>query len=529
MDQRAAPAASGGKALRQHAHHRGKILARKRPIGPGPAQARKQRLLFPFSRGDFGDDLLGEHVERLLGNDQAIELAAAHAVDERRGFDEIVARERKQPPLGQAVDRVAGAADPLQKTRDRARRADLADEIDLADVDAEFERGGCDQRFELAALETLLGVEPLLLGETAMMRGEEMLADALGKLPRHPLGHAAGVDEDQRGAVRLDQLGQAPKYLLPDFGRHHGFERRIGNFDGEVACPAVADVDDRALAVCGRVGGLSRAILSGPDQEARHRFHRLLRRGEADPQQSIAAQRGQALERKRQMAAAFVRRDGVDLVDDHRARGRQHGPAGFGAEQDVKRLRRGNEDVRRPAAHAFSLTGWSVACAYPGPDLDIGQPPLAQLVLSLLDWVFDATKNGKPLLEIEQQPCRPRIAVPRLTDRAGIEQPSPLELHLGLGRCETACDLLAVERQRERDMAVADEHERGVGELERCAGGLFCQHVFPDRIARACMEEIDAVDGSGRLEPLQESARFLGQDTRRPGCRRRSFVIELSD
>src|SRR5262249_40040984 len=152
--------------------------------------------------------------ERRLRDNQAVELAAAHAVDERRAFDEIVARERKQPPLGEPVDRVTGAADPLQKTRDRARRADLAHEIDLADVDAELERGGRNQRPELAALETLLGIEPLLLGEAAVMRGQMLGADALGKLAGHPLAHPARVDEDQRRAVRLDQLGEPPEQLL---------------------------------------------------------------------------------------------------------------------------------------------------------------------------------------------------------------------------------------------------------------------------------------------------------------------------
>jgi hypothetical protein len=40
----------------------------------------------------------------------------------------------------------------------RARRAELADELDVADVDAELERRGGDQRLELAAFEPLLGL-----------------------------------------------------------------------------------------------------------------------------------------------------------------------------------------------------------------------------------------------------------------------------------------------------------------------------------------------------------------------------------
>ena len=122
------------------------ILARQVAIGPGAAHQREQLVLAPFARADLGDDLLRQHVERLLGDREAIELAAAHAVEQRRAFDQLVARQREQPALGRAADRVAGAADPLQEAGDRARRAELADEVDVADVDAELERGGRDQR-----------------------------------------------------------------------------------------------------------------------------------------------------------------------------------------------------------------------------------------------------------------------------------------------------------------------------------------------------------------------------------------------
>ena len=38
----------------------------------------------------------------------------------------------------------------------------------------------------------------------------------------------------------------------------------------------------------------------------------------------------------------------MNLVDDHRPGGRQHAPAGLRAQQDVKRFRRGDDDVGRP-------------------------------------------------------------------------------------------------------------------------------------------------------------------------------------
>ena len=43
---------------------------------------------------------------------------------------------------------------------------------------------------QLAALEPLLGVEPLLLGEAAVVRGDVLLAEPLGQVARHALGHA---------------------------------------------------------------------------------------------------------------------------------------------------------------------------------------------------------------------------------------------------------------------------------------------------------------------------------------------------
>ena len=103
---------------------------------------------------------------------------------------------------------MAGAADALQEGRDRARRADLADEIDVADVDAEFERGGRHERLQFAALEPLLGGEPQLLRQAAVMRGDGLFAEAIAEIARDALGHAPRVDEHQRRAMRRDELGQ---------------------------------------------------------------------------------------------------------------------------------------------------------------------------------------------------------------------------------------------------------------------------------------------------------------------------------
>ena len=82
-----------------------------------------------------------------------------------------------------------------------ARRADLADEVDGADVDAELERGGGDDGAHLAGLEALLDAEAAVLREAAVVRGDVLFAEALREVVGDALGHAARVDEDERRAV----------------------------------------------------------------------------------------------------------------------------------------------------------------------------------------------------------------------------------------------------------------------------------------------------------------------------------------
>ncbi len=82
---------------------------------------------------------------------------------------------------------------------------DLADEVDVADVDAKFERGGGDEDADFAVLQALLGVEAKFAGERAVVRGDAVRAEfrreALGEGEGDLFDQSAGVDEDQRGAV----------------------------------------------------------------------------------------------------------------------------------------------------------------------------------------------------------------------------------------------------------------------------------------------------------------------------------------
>ena len=74
--------------------------------------------------------------------------------NERRAFDQIVARGREtRRPFGMPSIGVARSADALQERGDPMRRSDLADQIDVADVDAQLERRGRDERAQRAALQ----------------------------------------------------------------------------------------------------------------------------------------------------------------------------------------------------------------------------------------------------------------------------------------------------------------------------------------------------------------------------------------
>src|SRR4051794_35463088 len=136
----------------------------------------------------------------------------------------------------------------------------------------------------------------------------------------------------------------------------------------------------------------------------------------------------------------------------------------------------------------------------------IWQPPFANLLLGSLERVGDAAKPGAAGAEVEQEPGRARVAVARLSDRARIEQEPRVrpEIDVGVSGSVPAAEPAVRVHDRERDVAVADEHERRLGQLERGLDRVGGEHVVPDRIARARVEELDPVASPGRAELRQE-------------------------
>ena len=177
---------------------------------------------------------------------------------------------------------MAGTADALQEGCDRARRTNLANEIDIADVDPKFEGGGRHKSLEFAALQSLFGREPELLGHAAVMRGYRVFAETIAEFTRNAFGHPSRIDEHERGAMLFDKLGEASIDLRPHFVRHHCFERRSWNLQVQIALTLMSRIDDRNLS-----GWLT--VRRGAGEKMGDLFDRVLGGGKADALQSVAA------------------------------------------------------------------------------------------------------------------------------------------------------------------------------------------------------------------------------------------------
>ena len=78
------------------------------------------------------------------------------------------------------------------------------------------------------------------------MRGDVLIAQPFGQMPRSALGKPPCIDEDQRCPMLAHQLGEPVVHLLPYITGHHGFERSRRQLDRKIAPAHVAGIDDRA-------------------------------------------------------------------------------------------------------------------------------------------------------------------------------------------------------------------------------------------------------------------------------------------
>jgi len=202
-----------------------------------------------------------------------------------------------------------------------------------------------------------------------MMRADKLFPQTFCQEMRHPLRHPSRADENQRAAVRLNQLDQ----LLDDFGpllvHADRAERAGGDLDLQIEFPRMSDVDNG-----NRVGPLAGVghFPACPREEFGDPLQRALRGGETDPLQPTPTQRFQPLERKGQMRAPLVPHQGVNFIDDHRFRRRERGPSPLGSQQQIQRFRRRHQNMRRLADQFRPFRGGGVTGPQTDTDRNIG-------------------------------------------------------------------------------------------------------------------------------------------------------------
>ncbi len=354
VQQRAGTAARCRDAVGEDFNHSVERGPFEAAIGICSPHQGEEVVVSPVVRRRRGHDLLRQDVEWRFGDGQPVELARPYSPHQRGALEQFVARGGEDAAFGRRAHPMSRPADALEPDRDRARRSDLADQIDRADVDAQLERGRRHHRFQLALLEPLLGVEPQAAGQAAVVRQHGVRSQALAQMVGDALGQAPRIDEDERGAVLADQVGQAVVDLLPHLVAGDRAELVAGHLDGQVHFTAMADVDDHGRRA----------------EELRHLLDRPHRRRKADALGPRAPagfdQRVEAGQSERQVRAALVVDHGVNFVHDQGSRRAQRLAALLGRQQDVERLGRGDQNVRRPLQHLAALPGGGVPGAQGG-------------------------------------------------------------------------------------------------------------------------------------------------------------------
>lgn len=107
------------------------------------------------------------------------------AIQQRGAFDQLVTGLRKQARLRRTANLVPGTPGALQEGGDRAWRTELADQIDIADIQPQLQRCGRHQHSEIAGLEPSLGQQACLARQTAVMRRHAVVTEKIAQMPRH--------------------------------------------------------------------------------------------------------------------------------------------------------------------------------------------------------------------------------------------------------------------------------------------------------------------------------------------------------
>ncbi len=207
----------------------------------------EQVVFAPFARRTIRHNLLRQDIPRTFRNFQAIQIARADGAHQRGALDQLIARRGEETPFRPGSHPMPRSPDPLKRDRDGTRRSDLADQVDRADIDSQFERSGGHHGPQVSAFEPAFRVEPQRARQAAMVRQHNVFAETFAERVCHSFGQAARIHEHQRGAVRENQL----RHPVVNFGPHlvacHRAKFVTWNLDSEIHGAAMTDVDDARL------------------------------------------------------------------------------------------------------------------------------------------------------------------------------------------------------------------------------------------------------------------------------------------
>ena len=132
----------------------------------------------------------------------------------------------------------------LDERRDAARRPDLANQVDMADIDTQFQGRRGDQRAQSTILQALLRRQTVVPRKAAMVSGDGVFADSLRKVTGEAFGEAACIDKYQGGTVRGDQCVQGVVYFFPHLVCHYRHQWRFRQLKLQITFTLMPGIDD---------------------------------------------------------------------------------------------------------------------------------------------------------------------------------------------------------------------------------------------------------------------------------------------
>ena len=310
---------------RDEIEHRVEIGAREAGIGRGAPDLRVELIGEEGLAASRAEHVLRQHVECADARRRRVLRVLGDGAERGGAFQHLETVRRNKHAFRRLVHAVIGATDALQKARSAFRRTDIDHQVDVAPVDAEIERGRGNHGLQAALGHC--GFDLAALGDVeraVMQRNCEAVVVDAPQLLKDALGLAAGVDEDERRLVALDQLVDLAERMMRGMSRPRQALGRIEHAD--VGGAAFGDHEI----------GQGRAVLALRHEKAAQIIGLRDRRRQSDAGE-IRRKREQPRQPERQQIAAFGRDQGMQLVE-HDALERAEQIGRIGRRQDQRQL-----------------------------------------------------------------------------------------------------------------------------------------------------------------------------------------------